>query len=63
MIWAQLDALARMVAGEPLTGDEKAGLPPVQILTRPDITFDPAKGWIAYPNFAARFAKLWGTGQ
>lgn len=62
-IWGQLDALARMVAGQPLTAVEKTGLPPLQILTRPDITFNPATGWVAYPNYAARFAKLWGAGQ
>jgi ribose transport system substrate-binding protein len=63
MIWAQVDALARMVAGEPVTAGEKQGLPPVQVLTKSDITFDPSKGWQGYPDFPARFAKLWGAGQ
>lgn len=62
MLWAQVDALARLVAGEPLTAGEKKGLPPIQILTKSDITFDPTKGWVAYPDFAQRFAKLWGAG-
>jgi ribose transport system substrate-binding protein len=62
MLWAQVDALARMAAGEPVSEGEKKGLPPVQILTRKDITFDPTKGWQAYPDFAQRFAKLWGAG-
>lgn len=61
MIWAQLDALARMVGGEPLTSGEQLGLPPVQFLTKSDITFDPTFGWQAYPDFAQRFAKLWGA--
>ena len=61
MIWAQVDALARMVAGEPLTAGQKQGLPPIQILTKRDITFDPTQGWKAYPDFAERFAQLWGA--
>jgi ribose transport system substrate-binding protein len=62
MIWAQVDALARLTSGQPLTAGEKLGLPPIQILTKSDITFDPTKGWVAYPDFAQRFAKLWGAG-
>jgi ribose transport system substrate-binding protein len=61
MLWAQIDALARMATGQPVTAGEKRGLPPVQILTKKDITFDPTKGWQAYPDFAQRFAKLWGA--
>jgi ribose transport system substrate-binding protein len=61
MIWAQVDALARLTSGQPLTSGEKRGLPPIQILTKSDITFDPTKGWVAYPDFAQRFAKLWGA--
>ena len=63
MLWAQVDALARLTAGQPLTAGEKLGLPPIQILTKSDITFDPTKGWVAYPDFPQRFAKLWGAGQ
>jgi ribose transport system substrate-binding protein len=63
MIWAQVDALARMAAGEPVTAGEKQGLPPIQILTKADITFDPSQGWKAYPDFPQRFAKLWGAGR
>jgi ribose transport system substrate-binding protein len=63
MIWAQVDALARMAAGEPVTAGQKSGLPPTQVLTKADITFDPSKGWQGYPDFAQRFAKLWGAGQ
>jgi ribose transport system substrate-binding protein len=63
MLWAQIDALARMAGGEPLTPGQKRGLPPIQILTKKDITFDPTQGWKAYPDFAQRFAKLWGAAQ
>jgi ribose transport system substrate-binding protein len=63
MLWAQIDALARMAAGQPLTAGQKEGLPPVQVLTKSDIDFDPAQGWKAYPDFAQRFAKLWGAAR
>ena len=63
MLWAQIDALARMATGQPVTAGEKSGLPPIQVLTRSDITFDPTQGWKAYPDFAQRFAKLWGAAQ
>ena len=63
MLWAQIDALARMASGQPVTAGEKEGLPPIQILTKADIDFDPTQGWKAYPDFAQRFAKLWGAAQ
>ena len=63
MLWAQVDALARLTTGQPLTAGEKLGLPPIQILTKSDITFDPTKGWVAYPDFPQRFAKLWGAAR
>jgi ribose transport system substrate-binding protein len=63
MIWAQVDALARMVAGQPVTAGERSGMPPMQVLTPSDITFDPSKGWQGYPDFGQRFAKLWGAAQ
>jgi ribose transport system substrate-binding protein len=63
MLWAQIDALARMASGQPATAGEKEGLPPIQILTKADIDFDPTQGWKAYPDFAQRFAKLWGAEQ
>jgi ribose transport system substrate-binding protein len=60
--WTQVDQGAREIDGQSLTGPEADGLPVVQFLTQHSITFDPAKGWTGYPNFAARFAKLWGAG-
>jgi ribose transport system substrate-binding protein len=61
MLWAQVDALARLIAGQPLTHGEQQGLPPIQILTKAD-GFDPTKLWTGYPDFATHFAKLWGAG-
>jgi ribose transport system substrate-binding protein len=60
MLWAQVDSLARLMAGQQQTAGEEKGLPPVQILTRKD-TFDPTKLWTAYPDFGKQFAKLWGA--
>jgi ribose transport system substrate-binding protein len=59
MLWSQVDALARLMAGQPQTQGEEEGLPPIQILTRTD-DFDPTKLWTGYPDFAQRFSKLWG---
>ncbi|MGH2936594.1 MAG: sugar ABC transporter substrate-binding protein [Solirubrobacterales bacterium] len=58
-IWTPMDMALRQSQGLPLTKDEKAGIMPMQFLTQKDITFDPSKGWTAYPEFAERFAKLW----
>ena len=60
--WTLLDQAARQMVGQELTGDEAKGISPLQFLTQKDITFDPSKGWTGYPDFAQRFAKLWGVG-
>ena len=62
LIWTTLDQAAREMAGQELTGPESEGIGDVQFLTQKDIVFDPAKGWTGYPDFAERFAKLWGVG-
>jgi ribose transport system substrate-binding protein len=62
LTWVLLDQAARQMAGQALTGDEAKGLPVLRFLTQKDITFDPSKGWTGYPDFAQRFAKLWGVG-
>ncbi len=60
MLWAQVDALARLINGQPQTPGEAKGLPPIQILTRKD-PFDPTKLWTGYPDFAKRFAQYWSA--
>jgi ribose transport system substrate-binding protein len=60
--WALIDQAAREIIGQPLSGGEAEGIGDYQFLTQPDITFDPSKGWTGYPEFAERFAKLWGVG-
>jgi len=61
MVWTQLDEAVRAATKQPLTAGEAAGIPPLQILTTQDVKFDPSKGYTGYPDFAQRFAKLWGA--
>ena len=63
MVFSQVDALARLVTGQPLTAGEQAGIPPIQIVEAKDIKTDPAKGYSAYPDFPARFGKLWAGAE
>jgi ribose transport system substrate-binding protein len=61
MSWTQVDAAARLILGIPLTPGEKAGVPPLQFLTASNLSGNLAQGWAGYPDFPARFAKLWGS--
>ncbi|WP_272475668.1 sugar ABC transporter substrate-binding protein [Baekduia alba] len=65
LTWTMIDQLAREMGGQALSGPEAKGTIVQQVLRKQDITFDPAKGWTGYPDFAQRFVKLWGapTGQ
>jgi ribose transport system substrate-binding protein len=58
-VWAALDAAARLVEGDQPTALEQAGELPLQLLEKQDITFNPANGWTAYPDFEQLFAKFW----
>lgn len=57
--WTAVDAAARLIEGGRPTASEQAGEVPEQFLEQKDITFDPTRGWSAFPDFAQRFAKLW----
>ena len=59
MIWMTADAATRIATGQPLVGGERQGVPPVQVLGQADITFDPANGFVPYPDFVQRFSRLW----
>lgn len=61
--WTFIDQAAREMVGQELTGPEAEGISDIQFLTQKDITFDPSRGWTGYPDFAERFAKLWGVGH
>lgn len=62
MEWTQVDGTARLILGKRPLAAEMAGDVPIQFLEQKDITFDPTKGWTGYPDFAARFARLWHEG-
>ncbi|MCZ4098701.1 substrate-binding domain-containing protein [Streptomyces fildesensis] len=59
--WTAVDAAARLLGGAQPTASEQAGVVPEQFLEQKDITFDPTRGWSAFPDYAPRFAKLWLT--
>jgi len=56
-----IDQAAREITGQPLSGPEAKGFTDQQFLTQSDITFNPSNGWTGYPDFAHRFAALWGV--
>lgn len=60
--WMAMDAVARAITGQKLGADESFGQPPRQFLTKADITFNPQAGWLPYPDYQARYKKLWGVG-
>jgi ribose transport system substrate-binding protein len=59
--WTAVDSLARLTTGEPAAEGALADRAPQQFLTSEDLTGDVSKGWLAYPDFADRFMKLWSA--
>lgn len=59
MEWTTFDMALRGAQGMPLTKGEEEGITPMQFLTQKDITFNPTKGFTAYPEFVEKFAELW----
>jgi ribose transport system substrate-binding protein len=61
--WTVIDLVARELTGQKITGDEAKGFDTdQQFLVAADIG-DPERGWTGYPEFAERFAELWGLGH
>ncbi|MEC3975736.1 sugar ABC transporter substrate-binding protein [Amycolatopsis sp. H20-H5] len=58
-VWAGVDVAARLVLGDQPLKAEADGEASFGFLGQKDITFDPAKGWNPYPDYAQRYAKLW----
>ena len=56
-VWEMVDVAARLHLGQQPPASE--AIAPLQFLEQKDITFDPSKGWVGYPDFAQRYAKLW----
>lgn len=61
LTWGLLDQAAREIAGQELTGPESEGLGVAQFLRQEDVQYDVSKGWTGYPEFAEKFAELWGV--
>jgi ribose transport system substrate-binding protein len=61
LTWGLLDQAAREIAGQELTGPEAEGLGVLQFLKKEDVQYDVSKGWSGYPEFAEKFAELWGV--
>ncbi len=61
LTWTLLDQAAREIAGQELSGAEAEGLGVLQFLTKEDVQYDVSKGWSGYPEFAEKFAELWGV--
>jgi ribose transport system substrate-binding protein len=59
MTWEMVDASLRAAEEQPFTAGEVSGVPPIQVLTPKDVTFNPADGWTGYPDYQTRFASLW----
>jgi ribose transport system substrate-binding protein len=63
LAFSQMDAAVRLATGQPLTAAEKNGAVPIQLLTKKDLGSDVSHGWTGYPDFPARFAKLWAAAK
>ena len=61
LTWGLLDQAAREIAGQKLTGLQAEGIGVFQFLTKEDVQYDVSKGWTGYPEFAEKFAELWGV--
>jgi ribose transport system substrate-binding protein len=59
MDWAMVDAAARLVTGGQPTSGERQGFPPMQMVGAQDLHGNLSNGFVAYPDFAQRFAKIW----
>ena len=61
--WAQVDAAARLIAGDPLPSYEKNGHIILHMLDSSNINFNPSDGYAAFPDIAQQYGKLWGLGR
>ncbi|AGZ40899.1 sugar ABC transporter substrate-binding protein [Actinoplanes friuliensis] len=61
LAWTAIDTAARLITKQQPQQNVLDGEALVQQFLRPeDITFDPSRGFSAYPDVAERFAALWG---
>ena len=63
MVWTAIDALSRLMTGEPQSHGTVDDLVVQQLLTADNLSGDLSKGWSGYPEFAERFGKLWSQAK
>lgn len=61
LAWTLADLVARQLVGQKAVGLEAEGISVYQFLKKEDLPPDVSQGWTGYPDFAERFAKLWGV--
>jgi ribose transport system substrate-binding protein len=59
--WIGADAAARLATGQEIA--EPDPLPPIQFLTKDNLTFDPSKLFISDPNYKQHFEELWAAAK
>ncbi|WP_159033513.1 sugar ABC transporter substrate-binding protein [Streptomyces malaysiensis] len=59
--WTLMDSLARLSTGQKPAPGAVADVIPQQFLTRKELTGDVSHSWVAYPDYAKRFAALWSA--
>ncbi len=63
LAFTQVDAAVRLATKQPLTPAESNGDIPSQLITKANLPADVSKGFSAYPDFVARFTKLWANAK
>ena len=63
--WTDVDAVMRLLNGQPVSKDEADGMGDAEWLNMgtlaPASVHQYTTGWTGYPTFAAMFMKLWGV--
>jgi ribose transport system substrate-binding protein len=67
LAWSGVDAAARVITRQPdpVTALGSSGLmntqPPIQFITKSNVTWNPSQPFLGYNDYQARFKKLWGV--
>jgi ribose transport system substrate-binding protein len=59
--WLMMDQALRAGTGQEISPEEFGATASQQIITKEDVTFDPAQGWTAFPDYQETFKKLWNA--
>lgn len=63
LTWTMIDSLARGITGQAVGQAVKDDDLVRQVLTADNLPADVKQGWTGYPDFAARFTKLWADAK